>query len=202
VPASYRETLPVALNLERRNVLLLGGGDEAEDKISRLLGAGARVTVVAERTGPTLQRAAREGRVIWFARDFVASDLLGMQLVMLTEQDVSLARTLKTLQQRHGFWLCAVDQPDYSDLFLVSVVQRGPLQIGISTGGGAPLLARRIRQGLEAGMDARIAEFAHSFADLRATLRALPKAERKARLEQALRGFAIDVQVSYPETDD
>lgn len=183
-------------------MLLLGGGDEAEDKIGRLLGARARVTVVAERTGPGVQRAARQGRVIWFARHFVPSDLLGAQLVMLTEQDVGLARTLKALQQRHAFWLCAVDQPDYSDLFLVSVVQRGPLQIGISTGGGAPLLARRIRQGLEAGLDARIAEFAHSFADLRASLRALPKAERKTQLERALRGFAIDVQVSYPEPDD
>jgi siroheme synthase-like protein len=202
VATSYRETLPVALHLENRNVLLLGGGEEAEDKIGKLLGAGARVTLVAERTGPALERAVRLGRLIWFARHFVPSDLIGVHLVMLTEQDVGLARTLKALQHRHAFWLCAVDQPDYSDLFLVSVVQRGPLQIGISTGGGAPLLARRIRQGLEAGLDARLAEFAHSFADLRATLRALPKAERKARLEQALRGFAIGVQVSYPESDD
>lgn len=202
MPNSYRETLPVALNLEGRNVLVLGGGDEAEDKIGKLLGAGARVTLVAERTGETLQRAARQRRLIWFARSFVTSDLQSVQLVMLTEQDVGLARTLKALQQRHAFWLCAVDQPDYSDLFLVSLVQRGPLQIGISTGGGAPLLARRIRQGLEAGIDARLGDFARSFADLRATLRALPKAERKARLERALRGFAIDVQVSYPEADD
>lgn len=199
VTASYRPTLPVALNLAGRNVLLLGGGGEAEDKLAKLLDVGARVTLVAERTGETLQRAARRGQLHWFARSFVPSDLHGVQLVLLTEQDVMLARSLKALQQRYAFWLCALDQPDYSDLFLVSLVRRGPLQIGISTGGGAPLLARRIRQGLETGLDQRLAEFARSFADLRAELRALPKPERTRRLEQALHGFAIDVQVSYPE---
>jgi siroheme synthase-like protein len=202
VPASYRETLPVALNLNGRNVLLLGGGAEAEDKLPKLLEVGARVTLVAERTGAALDQAIRRSRVIWYARGFVPSDLVGVQLVMLTDQDAGLARRLRALQQRYAFWLCAVDQPDYSDLFLVSMVRRGPLQIGISTGGGAPLLARRIRQGLEAGLDQRLAEFARSFADLRAELRQLPKLERARKLEQALHGFAIDVQVSYPEASD
>jgi siroheme synthase-like protein len=202
VPQSYRETLPVALNLNGRNVLLLGGGREAEDKLSKLLEVGARVTLVAEHGGPALQHAVRRDRVLWYMRGFVPSDLLGVHLVMLTEPDQGLARRLKALQQRHTFWLCAVDQPDYSDLFLVSLVRRGPLQIGISTGGGAPLLARRIRQGLEAGLDQRLEEFARSFADLRAELKQLPKLERAHRLEQALHGFAIDVQVSYPEPSD
>jgi len=157
---------------------------------------------VAERTGEALQRAAHRGDLIWFARRFVVSDLVGTKLVLLTEQDEGLARSLKQLQARHAFWLCAIDQPAYSDFFLVSLVRRGPLQIGISTGGGAPLLARRIRQGLEAGLPPGFAEFARSFADLRASLRDVPKVERTRLLEQALRGFAIDVQVRYPGSDD
>jgi siroheme synthase-like protein len=202
VASSFRETLPVALHLAGRNALLLGGGDEAEDKYTKLRAAGARVTLVAERTGEKLQRAARRGELIWFARRFTVSDLVGSQLVLLTEQDVDLARTLKRLQARHAFWLCAIDQPEYSDFFLVSVVRRGPVQIGISTGGGAPLLARRIRQALEAGLPAGLSEFARSFADLRATLRSLPKPARTLRLEEALQGFAMDVQVRYPERHD
>ena len=200
--SSFRETLPVALHLAGRNALLLGGGDEAEDKYTKLRAAGARVTLVAERTGETLQRAARCGDLIWFARRFTVSDLVGTQLVLLSEQDVELARSLKQHQARHAFWLCAIDQPEYSDFFLVSIVRRGPVQIGISTGGGAPLLARRIRQALEAGLPAGLSEFARSFADLRASLRSLPKPARTQHLEQALQGFAMDVQVRYPERHD
>lgn len=202
VSSSFRETFPVALNLAGRNVLVLGGGEEAEDKVEKLRLVGARVTVVAERTCTGLARAAQRRELTWFARAFAVSDLFGTQLVMLTDPDVHLARALRGLQRRHSFWLCAVDQPDYSDVFLVSIVRRGPLQIGISTGGGAPLLARRVRQGLEAGLDQRLAEFAHGFADLRAALRHLPKAERVRLLEEALGGFAIDVQVSYPLQKD
>jgi siroheme synthase-like protein len=202
VAPSFRETLPVALHLAGRNALLLGGGEEAEDKFEKLRAVGARVTLVAERTGETLQQAARRGDLTWFARGFAATDLVGTQLVLLTDQDVALARTLKQLQARHAFWLCAIDQPAYSDFFLVSVVRRGPLQIGISTGGGAPLLARCIRQALEAGLSEDFSEFARSFADLRASLRSLPRPDRAHRLEQALEGFAMDVQVRYPERHD
>lgn len=202
VSPSFRETLPVALHLAERNVLVLGGGDEAEDKVTKLRAIDARVTLVAERTGAVLAGAARRGELIWFARSFVETDVVGARVVLLTDLDVEAARRLRQLQARHPFWLCAIDQPAYSDFFLASVVRRGPLQIGISTGGGAPLLARRIRQALEAGLTPELAEFARSFADLRASLRALPKAERAQRLEQALRGFAMDVQVRYPEPGD
>jgi hypothetical protein len=63
-------------------------------------------------------------------------------------------------------------------------------------------LARRVRQGLEAGLDQRFGQFARRFADLRGRLRSVPKAERKRRLESALEGFAMNVSVSYPEADD
>ncbi|HEX6243324.1 MAG TPA: bifunctional precorrin-2 dehydrogenase/sirohydrochlorin ferrochelatase [Polyangiales bacterium] len=200
--ASFRKTLPVALALEGRNVLLLGGGAEAEDKFAQLRAAGARVTLVAERTGEALRGAAQRGELIWFARRFLTSDLVGAQFVLLTDQDERLALQLKQLKARHAFWLCALDQPQHSDVFMVSIVRRGPLHIAIGTGGGAPLLARRIRQALEAGLPQGLANFARSFADLRASLRHVPKAGRTQRLQQELEGFAMDVHVSYPERND
>lgn len=198
---SYRESLPVALNLRGRNVLVLGGAEEALDKVRMLRRVGARVTLVAERACQELALLARCGELIWYARELQDSDLHGVHLALLTEVDPAVAQRLRALKLRYPFWLCALDQPDYSDLFMVSIVARGPLQIGISTGGGAPLLARRVRQSMEAALDQRFGQFARRFADLRARLRSLPKAERKARLESALEGFAMNVTVSYPETE-
>lgn len=182
--------------------MLLGGGDEAEDKFLKLRAVGARITLVAERAGEALRHAALRGELLWYARSFVDSDLVGTHLVLLTEPDRELALKLKQLKTRHAFWVCAVDQPEHSDVYLVSVVRRGPLQIGIGTGGGAPLLARRIRQALELGLPQGLAEFARSFAHLRARLRDMPKAARTQRLERELSGFAMDVQVRYPEPQD
>jgi siroheme synthase-like protein len=190
---------PVALNLRARTALVIGGGEEAVQKVPKLLAAGAQVTIVAPSVAEELAQLARERRVMWFARAFVPSDVLGAQLVLLTEVDPGLARALRALAPTARFWLGAIDQPDYSDFFLVSTIVRGPVQIAISTGGRAPLLARRLRQALDRALDARFGEFARSFAALRARVRTLPKAERSEVLERALVGFAMEVRLRYPE---
>jgi len=159
------------------------------------------VTIVAPQLDEPLARAARTHQVRWFVRDFVPSDVLGAHMVMLTEQDRERATELRALAQTARFWLCAIDQPEFSDFYLVSTLEQGPVQIAISTGGAAPLLARRIRQGLERALDARFGEFARSFAQLRARLRPLPKVERTQLLERALAGFAMEVSLRYPEPD-
>lgn len=192
---------PVALNLAGRRVLVVGGGDEATQKVPRLLAAGAEVTLVAPEVGSTLAQAAAAQSLRWFARAFVPSDVLGAQVVLLTLQDLELARSLRGLARRERFLLGAIDQPAYSDFFLVSVVSSGPVQIAISTNGRAPLLARRLRQALEAALDARFGEFARNFAELRARVRSLSKAARSEVLERALVGFAMEVRLRYPESD-
>ncbi len=189
---------PVALALDGRPVLVLGGGEEACDKLAKLSAAGARVSLVSPSVLPELEELAQRGRCTWYARAFHPSDLQGVQLVFLTDPDVSLARRLRALKRTYPFWLCAIDQPTFSDLFLVSTFQRGPVQIAISTAGTAPLLSRRLREELARGLDQTFAEFARKFADLRARLRTLPRHQRKERLMRALNGFAIELRVGYP----
>jgi siroheme synthase-like protein len=193
------DAFPVALSLQGRAVLLIGGGDESVQKLPKLLAAGARVTIVAPRVEPALARAAIERKVVWFARAFVPSDCAGVHVVLLTEIDPELAAQLCALKPRGRFWLCALDQPAFSDFYLVSTLKRGPIQIAISTSGRAPLLARRIRQALELGLGDAFGEFARNFAALRARVRTLPKAARTEVLERALAGFAMEVRLRYPE---
>jgi siroheme synthase-like protein len=179
-------------------VLVIGGGDEAADKVAKLLAAGAEVTVVAPRVREELARAAIQRQIVWYARRFDDSDLFGSSLVLLSFIDQALAARLVHLRGLHRFLLGALDQPDASDFFLVSTVQRGPLMMAITTAGQAPLLARKLRTSLESGLDEHFAEFARQFAALRASLRQLPRAERLIRLESALNGFALEVRVRYP----
>jgi siroheme synthase (precorrin-2 oxidase/ferrochelatase) len=78
---------------------------------------------------------------------------------------------------------------------------QGPVQIVISTAGRAPLLARKLRKALELALDTRFGAFAHKFAELRAAWRDMPRAQRSARLERVLNGFAMEVRVSYPREE-
>ncbi|HEX5659931.1 MAG TPA: bifunctional precorrin-2 dehydrogenase/sirohydrochlorin ferrochelatase [Polyangiales bacterium] len=195
----HADVFPVALALRGRSVLVLGGSEEAVAKVPKLLEAGARVTLVAPAVDPGLARLARSRVLDWYARDFLDHDVQGAHLVMLTDQDPGLARRLRGLGGK--FWLCAIDQPEFSDVYLVSTVRSGPLMVSISSGGSAPLLARRIRESLERAFDSRFGEFARKFAALRASVREMPRPERTARLARALDGFAMDVHVRYPAQD-
>lgn len=192
---------PVALSLRDRAVLVVGGGEEAAQKVPKLLAAGAHVTIVAPCVDEPLAALARARAVHWFARAFVPSDCAGAHVVLLTEIDPVLAARLRALAAHHRYWLCALDQPAYSDFYLVSTLTRGPVQIAISTSGRAPLLARRLRQALERGLDGAFSEFARNFATLRERVRNLPKPARTERLEGALAGFAMEVRLRYPEAN-
>ena len=194
-------SFPVALALRGRAVLVVGGAEEAVQKIPKLLAAGALVTVVAPHLDAALVPLVRRQAVRWFAREFSAGDVRGAQVVLLTLLDEPLAQTLRGLANTHHFLLCALDQPAYSDFYLVATLTRGPVQLAISTGGRAPLLARRLRQALEAALDTRFSEFAEGFAALRARVRTLSKSARTEVLERALAGFAMEVTLRYPESD-
>jgi siroheme synthase-like protein len=189
---------PIALRLQGRSVLVIGGDDEAADKAAKLICAGAAVSVVSPRAHEQIARASARRQLVWYARQFVDHDVLGTAVVLLTDIDEGMADRLFGLRAQHRFLLGALDQPRVSDFFLVSTVERGPLTVAITTGGQAPLLARKLRTSLECGLDEHFAEFARQFAELRATLRHLPRVERTNRLEQALNGFALEVRVRYP----
>jgi siroheme synthase-like protein len=193
------QPLPVALCLDGRRVLMVGGGDEAADKLPKLLAAGARVELVAESLPESCRALVRRGAAKWWARTLCEADLRGADVVILTDIDPVQAAGLAAQRRRHGFLFGAVDQPAYSDFHFVSVVRRGPLQIGISTGGQAPSLARQLRRSLEEGLDERFRGFVSQVVALRAVLRELPKEERVKRLGRALEGFALQLRVRYPE---
>ena len=139
---------PIFVKLEGRPVLLVGAGPVGESKIAGLLSAGAVVTVVAPEATSSIQRLAAGGKVNWRRRAFAAHDLEGQALVIAAvPKDV--ARSIFDEARARGVLVNSVDDPDNCDFYYPAVVNRGDLQIAISTAGHSPALAQRIRVELE-----------------------------------------------------
>jgi uroporphyrin-III C-methyltransferase/precorrin-2 dehydrogenase/sirohydrochlorin ferrochelatase len=139
---------PIFVKLERRRVLLVGAGPVGEAKVAGLLSAGAAVTVVAPAATDAIRRLADEGKLVWERREFVPHDLDGVALVVAAvPRDV--ARNIHDEAHRRNVLVNAVDDPDHCDFYYPAVVNRGDLQIAISTAGHSPALAQRIRIELE-----------------------------------------------------
>ncbi len=140
---------PMFLKLSARPCLVVGAGTIAESKIASLLEAGGQVRVVAPEATPQVRSWAQSNTIEWDQRSFQAGDLEGMFLVVAATPSTELHERIFEQATRHGVLCNIVDEPPLCDFYYPSVVQRGALQIAISTAGQSPALAQRLRKQLE-----------------------------------------------------
>lgn len=137
--------LPIFVKLRDRLVLVVGGGAVAESKIDALFAAGARVRVVAPRVTPAIAQWSAQGRVEWQGKTFAAAHLDGVFLVIAATSAPGVNEAVFREADARGILCNSVDDIEHCHFYYGSVVQRGDLQIAISTNGKSPALAQRLR---------------------------------------------------------
>ncbi len=141
-------------------------------RVRQLLDAGAKVTVVAAETSAFLTTMAEAGLIELHERPFARSDIAREYFVVVGATDDPAAQSaLADEAERHGVLYNLVDDPERCNFFSPAVVDRGDLQIAISTNGQRPVLARHLRQVLEAALPATAGEWVHELGALRKRLK-------------------------------
>ena len=105
--SSEASLFPVFLKLEGRAVVLVGGGAAARVKLSELIRAGARVTVVAPEVRPEISSSG----VTVVQREFVAGDLDDAWFVVAAAPPEVNRRVAAAAAERRVF-VNAVDDAD------------------------------------------------------------------------------------------
>lgn len=162
---------PVFLDLADRPCLVVGGGPVAEGKVEGLLAAGARVTVVSPAVTARLATWAAALRLRHVARAYRAGDLAGHQVAFVATDEPGVSRAVAGEGRARGIWVNAADEPARCDFILPSVIRRGRLVVGVSTGGASPAAARAIREELEAYLTEQHAALVELAAEARQDLR-------------------------------
>src|ERR1700675_3489362 len=163
---------PAFLKLHSRRVLVVGGGSIAAQKIPGLLEAGAHVHVVSPKLAPQLAEWVRNRQIDWSPKPFAPDDLDGAFLVIAATSLRDLNAHVYREADRRNILCNAVDDIDHCHFYYGSIVQRGDLQIAISTNGKSPALAQRLRKELEQQYPAEYAVWLDSLGDAREKLRA------------------------------
>jgi precorrin-2 dehydrogenase / sirohydrochlorin ferrochelatase len=163
---------PAFLKLEGRLAVVVGGGSLAEQKIPALLQAGARVRVVAPCISARVSEWVRDNTVEWRAKGFAGEDLLGAFLVVAATSLKDLNAAVFQEAEKRNILCNAVDDIENCHFYYGSIVQRGDLQIAISTNGKSPALAQRLRKELEAQFGAEYAAWVEWLGAAREVLRA------------------------------
>lgn len=183
--------LPIFAELKEKPVLVVGGGDIASRKIELLRRAGAKVLIAARELCPELQALADEQQLSWLAKEFDEAQLDHVFLVIAATDDSALnARVFDAANQRYRLVNVVDDQPKCTFIF-PSIVDRSPLVVAISSSGTAPVLARMLREKLEALLPANLgqmAEVAGSWRD-RVKARFSKMSDRRRFWERAFNGL-------------
>jgi len=172
---------PIFLKLEGRKCLVVGAGKIGESKIRSLLVSKANLHVVAPWATPTVTAWDRAGVLRWTAREFHASDLDGIFLVVAATSIVAVNDEVYREAQSRGTLSNVVDVPDRCDFYYPAVVRRGDLQVAISTGGKSPALAQKLRREFEQQLTPLYAGWLERLGSFRRELCARPLGPEKRR---------------------
>jgi len=152
--------LPVFLDVQSGVVLLVGEGDLARAKLRLLVSAGARVRWFATDGNHDLAGVDVDGARIEFAAgDPLVADLNGVvAIVCAGAGDVGTAMSARA--KALGLPVNVMDDLEHSTFIFPAIVDRGDVVVAVGTGGTSPVVARRVRERIEALLPERIGELA------------------------------------------
>ena len=152
--------LPIFADLKQRPVLVVGGGDVAARKVDLLQRAGAEIRIVAQSLSPELEQQRQQGQLLWLGKTFDPQQLDDVFLAIAATDDNALnAAVFAEADKRRVLANVVDDQPRCSFIF-PSIIDRSPLVVAVSSSGQAPVLARLLREKLEALLPASLGQMA------------------------------------------
>lgn len=163
--------LPVSLQLQGKQCLVVGGNASAEQRVRTLLACEARVLLVSPEVTPALRALAQQGIIVWESVPFHPAHLTAAAVVLVTTSDAQQNAWIATLAKQQRCLISVTDMPALCDFYMPAIVRRGHLTLAISTEGQAPAFASWLRKYFERVLDSRLGETVARYALMRSALR-------------------------------
>ncbi|MCH4072207.1 precorrin-2 dehydrogenase/sirohydrochlorin ferrochelatase family protein [Pseudoramibacter sp.] len=173
--------LPILLEFEGREALVVGAGTVGRRRAKALSEAGCRVTVAADEAledGLLPNCQFVEGR-------YTEALLAGKSIVVAATNQRAVNAQIVTDCKARGILVNAADDPDHSDFFFPAVIRRGDLTLSVCTEGASPSMTREIAQSLRAAYPESVGERLHYLKILRAQV--LKNGQSKAEQRRLLK---------------
>ena len=183
--------LPVFLQLRSSHAVIVGGGRIAARKADLLLRAGARLTVIAPELHEDLRSRLAAGELTHLAERFVPTHLDGAAIVVAATglRDVNAA--VSEAARERSVPVNVVDDASLSTFIFPAIIDRSPVIVAVGSSGQAPVLARWVRERIEAILPAGLGALARFMGERRKSVqRALGAAARRGFWERIVRGKA------------
>ncbi|HEX6178234.1 MAG TPA: bifunctional precorrin-2 dehydrogenase/sirohydrochlorin ferrochelatase [Thermoanaerobaculia bacterium] len=140
---------PIYLDIEERHVVIIGGGNVCARKAETMRKYGARVTIVSPEFTEEIEQWARDGAVTVRRKHYAENDLEGASIVIASTDDPCVNGRIARDCRRRKIPVNVVDVTHLCEFIVPAIVERGSIQIAVSTGGKSPALARTLKEDLQ-----------------------------------------------------
>ncbi len=164
---------PIFLKTGKLQILIVGGGHVAEEKLTFLTKSSpdAKVTMVSPMFREATRDLAAQYDVELITDSYHTSYLKGKHIVVATtdvpEVNVQVYNDCRKLDKL----INVADNPPYCDFYMGGIVTKGNVKIAISTNGKSPTTAKRLRQFFEEVIPADINQMVQNLNDYRKTIK-------------------------------
>jgi len=145
------ELYPIFLKVNVLNVLIVGGGNVAEEKLTFLLKSSpnAMVEMISPMYRPDTIALAKRHNVIMHTGKYRKKYLRKKHLVVATTDVPKVNEKVHADCRKRAILVNVADNPPYCDFYMGGIVTKGNVKVAISTNGKSPTTAKRLRQFFE-----------------------------------------------------
>ena len=140
---------PIYIDIEDRDVVIIGGGNVCARKAETMMKYGARVTIVSPEFTDEIEEWAREGRLTLKRKHYEDADLEGANIVIASTDDQQVNEQIAADCRRRRIPVNVVDVTPLCEFIVPAIIEKGSIQIAVSTGGKSPALARTLKEDLQ-----------------------------------------------------
>lgn len=142
---------PIFLKLSSLQVLIVGGGNVAQEKLGFILKSSpdAQVTIVSPMFREGTLELAKQGQVKLVKSKYRKRFLKGKHMVIATTDVTSVNMKVHKHCRKRSILINVADNPPYCDFYMGGIVTKGNVKVAISTNGKSPTTAKRLRQFFE-----------------------------------------------------
>ena len=170
---SRNNLYPIFLKVKNLQVLIIGGGNVAEEKLNFLLKSSpdAKVTMVSPMFREGTSELAKKGDVKLIKKLYKKRYLKGKHIVIATTNVPKINIKVYKQCRKRSILVNVADNPPYCDFYMGGIVTKGNVKVAISTNGKSPTTAKRLRQFFEDVIPENVDDLVKNLNEYRKTIK-------------------------------
>ncbi len=170
---------PIILNIEKKNIIIIGGGKVATEKVKRLLNFTKNITILSPDLTPELREIILKENLVYIPKKYSPEFILNFEIIVVAVNDLKLQEEIYKEAKKNNKLCNVVDVPEYSDFLFPSIVKKGDLIVAFSTSGDSPAFSKYLRQFFERVIPDEVVNFLDEMKKLR---KKIPKGKKRQEI--------------------